>query len=439
MGAAGRDFHNFNTVYRGRDDNTRVVAFTAAQIPNIDGRCYPAELAGDAKYPQGIPIEPEAKLEALIRENNVAEVVFAYSDVRHETVMRHASRVLACGADFKLLGGHKTMVPSTKPVIAVVATRTGCGKSQTTRYVARMLQQAGQKVVAIRHPMPYGDLLKQRCQRYATYADLDANECTIEEREEYEPHIDAGVIVYAGVDYEMILREAEKEADFILWDGGNNDTSFYTPDYNIVIADALRPGHELMFHPGEVNLRSADCVLINKIGSGDIRGIEQIRESVRSARGAVPIVEAASPISVSDPSQIEGKRVLVVEDGPSLTHGGMSLGAGVIAARKFGAAVLVDPSSAAVGSIRNTLRDFPHLEFPLLPAMGYGEKQTRELEATINAVDCDVIVSATPIDLSRVIKVNNPIAKVQYELQEVGKPTLEDVIYKKFGLVTSGP
>ena len=430
MGAAGRDFHNFNVYFR---DNPayQVVAFTATQIPNIEGRLYPAALAGSL-YPKGIPIHPESDLPQLIKTHGVNQVIFAYSDVSHETVMHRASVALAAGADFRLLGPRTTMVKSVKPVVAVCAVRTGSGKSQTTRAVAGALQALGKRVVAIRHPMPYGDLAQQAVQRFATYDDLAKHATTIEEREEYEPHIARGTVVYAGVDYEKILRQAETEADVILWDGGNNDFPFYQPDLLIVVADPHRPGHELAYHPGETNLRMADVIVINKVDTASAEHVNQVRANARGANPNAVIVEAESPIFVDDPTAIRGKRVLVVEDGPTLTHGGMAYGAGIVAAHKFGAAEIVDPRPYAVGSIKETFQKYP-LTGAVLPAMGYGDKQVQELEATINAAPVDLVLVATPIDLRRVVNIKHPTGRVRYELQEVGQPTLADLLKKKFG------
>ncbi len=430
MGAAGRDFHNFNTFYR---DNEKydVVAFTATQIPNIEGRKYPTELAGKL-YPEGIDIYPESELPELIKKFDVDEVVFAYSDVPYDYVMHKAALVNGLGADFRLMGTKETQVESTKPVVAICAVRTGCGKSQTTRRVAEILQDMGLKVAAIRHPMPYGDLVKQRVQRFATYADLDKHECTIEEREEYEPHIDSGVIVFAGVDYEAILREAEKEVDVILWDGGNNDFSFYKTDLLITVVDPLRPGHESAYYPGEVNTRMADVVVINKVDTADAEDIMKVRENVQALNPNAVIIEAASPISVDDPSAIRGKRVLVVEDGPTLTHGGMKIGAGWVAARRFGAGEIVDPRPFAVGELAATFEKYPETG-SILPAMGYGEQQIRDLEKTIDAADVELVVIGTPIDLTRVLKINKPSQRVGYSLAEIGKPDLEDVLTQKLG------
>ncbi|MEB2289066.1 MAG: cyclic 2,3-diphosphoglycerate synthase [Anaerolineae bacterium] len=430
MGAAGRDFHNFNTVYR---DNPacQVVAFTATQIPDIAGRLYPPELSGPL-YPQGIPIYPENDLAALIREQAIDEVVFAYSDVSHEYVMHKASLVLAAGADYKLIGPRLTMLKSSRPVVGVGAVRTGCGKSQTTRAISRALRDLGYRVAVVRHPMPYGDLARQAVQRFATYADLDRHEATIEEREEYEPHIDSGVVVFAGVDYERILREAEQEADIVLWDGGNNDLPFFAPDLYFVIADPHRPGHEQSYHPGEANLRMADVVIINKIDTADRAGVQQVRASIRALNPAATVIDAASPIFVDDPAAIRGKRVLVVEDGPTLTHGEMAYGAGVVAAQRFGAAELVDPRPYAVRSIAETFAKYPGTG-ALLPAMGYGEEQRADLEETIRATPCDLVIVATPIDLARVITLDKPAQRVRYELQELGQPTVCDLLNARFG------
>src|SRR5512137_1913833 len=430
MGAAGRDFHNFNMVYRD-NPTVEVVAFTATQIPDIEGRTYPAELAGKL-YPKGIPIFAESDLLKLVKEFKVDQVIFAYSDVPHEVVMHKASAVLAAGADFRLMGTRTTQLKSSKPVVSVCAVRTGSGKSQTTRRVSLILRSMGYKVAAIRHPMPYGDLVKQEVQRFATYADLDKHECTIEEREEYEPHIDNGVIVYAGVDYEKILRAAEKEADIILWDGGNNDFPFYVPDLQIVVADPHRPGHETTYYPGETNVRMADVFVINKVDTADPNAVIKVRESLRKVNPKAIQIEAASPLFVDNPSAIQGKRVLVVEDGPTLTHGEMAYGAGYVAARRFGAKEIVDPRPFAVKSIAATYKKYPKTG-PILPAMGYGAAQTKDLEATIKKADVDLVVIGTPIDLTRVIKITKPFQRVRYELQEIGLPTLEDVLMKKFG------
>lgn len=425
LGAAGRDFHNFNTVFR---DNPayRVVAFTAAQIPDIDGRRYPAELAGEL-YPDGIPIVDESELEDLITRRDVDIVVFAYSDLTHDDVMHLGSRALALGADYWLLGGKQTMVGSTKPVVSICAVRTGVGKSQTTRYVARILQGMGLRVVAIRHPMPYGDLTKQACQRFAELADLDLHECTIEEREEYEPHIEAGVIIYAGVDYEQILRQAEQEADVILWDGGNNDTTFYTPDVHITLVDPLRPGHESTYHPGETNVRMADIVVVTKCDSATPEAIATVKESVARLNPDAKVILTDSPVTVEDPSVVAGKRVVVIEDGPTLTHGSMSFGAGVVGARAAGATEIVDPAPYAVASIAATYEKYPNAR-GILPAMGYGADQVRDLEATIAAVPCDAVVSGTPMDLTRVLRIDKPLTRARYDLREHIPGQLEEAI-----------
>lgn len=428
MGAAGRDFHNFNTYFRDNKDY-RVVAFTATQIPDIEGRKYPAALAGKL-YPKGIPIHAEAELDGLIAAHKVDDVHFAYSDVSHEYVMQKASQVMAAGANFVLLGPDDTMIKSRKPVVSVCAVRTGSGKSQTSRKVAQILQEKGRTVAAIRHPMPYGDLVKQKVQRFADYSDLDKHECTIEEREEYEPHIDKGIIVYAGVDYGAILRQAEKEADVILWDGGNNDFSFYRSDLEIVVADPHRAGHELRYHPGETNFRRAEVLVINKMDTARREDIDLVLANAKRLNPKATIIRANSPTIVKDGGRITGKRVLVIEDGPTLTHGGMKYGAGIVAAKKYGAAEIIDPRPFAVGSIKKTFQKYGHLD-NVLPAMGYGAKQIRELAKTIEAVDCDLVVSATPIDITRVISVNKPILRVRYELEEIGSPTLKDVL-KKF-------
>ena len=428
MGAAGRDFHNFNVFYRNKEEY-EVVAFTATQIPNIDGRIYPPELAGKL-YPNGIPIFHENELTDLIKKYQVDEVVFAYSDVTFEHVMTKASEANAAGANFILLGVDKTMLKSSKPVVAVLAVRTGCGKSQTSRYVANLLKQAGKKVAAVRHPMPYGDLNAQRVQRFATLEDLHKYNCTIEEMEEYEPHIVNGTIVYAGVDYEDILRQAEKEVDVILWDGGNNDTPFFKPDLTITVTDPLRPGHELRYYPGNTSLRIADIAIINKISSAKKEDIEQVRENIKKVNPKAIIIEADSPIEVEDPELIKGKRVLVVEDGPTLTHGEMKFGAGVVASLNNGAKELVDPRPFAVESIQETYRAYPNIG-TLLPAMGYGKKQMKDLEETINRADCDVVVIGTPIDLRRVININKPATRVRYYLKELSKPTIEDILKEK--------
>jgi len=430
MVAAGRDFHNFNVYFR---DNPAydVVAFTATQIPNIEGRKYPAELAGKL-YPNGIPIYPESDLVKLIKEHKVEQVVFAYSDVPHEYVMHKASTVMAAGADFRLMGPQSTMVKSTKPVVSICAVRTGSGKSQTTRRVSLILREMGFKVAAIRHPMPYGDLVKQAVQRFADYSDLDKHECTIEEREEYEPHLDNGVIVYAGVDYEAILRQAEKEVDIVLWDGGNNDFSFYVPDLSIVVVDPHRPGNEYTYHPGETNVRLADVFVINKVDTANPESVIAVRNRIAELNPGALVIEGASPLFVDDPEAIRGKRVLVIEDGPTLTHGEMKYGAGWVAARRFGAGEIVDPRPFAVASIADTYKKYPNTG-TILPAMGYGEAQVRDLESTINNSDVDLVISGTPIDLTRIIKVNKPMQRVRYELQEIGQPTLEEILKEKFG------
>jgi predicted GTPase len=430
MGAAGRDFHNFNVFFRNNSDY-EVVAFTATQIPDIEGRTYPSELSGP-RYPKGIPIYAESDLVKLIREKQVEQVVFAYSDVPHEYVMHKASTVLAAGADFHLMGLKATQIKSSKPVVSVCAVRTGSGKSQTTRRVSLILRKMGYKVAAIRHPMPYGDLTKQVAQRFADYSDLDRYECTIEEREEYEPHLDNGVLVFAGVDYERILRQAEQEVDIVLWDGGNNDFPFYVSDFKIVVADPHRPGHELSYHPGETNARSADVFVINKVDTAAGENVIRVRENLRSVNPNAVVIEAASPLFVDEPGAIRGKRVLVVEDGPTLTHGEMAYGAAWVAARRFGAAEIVDPRPFAVGSIKATYAKYPTTG-AVLPAMGYGDHQTRELEETINASDADLVLIGTPIDLNRIVKINKPTQRVRYELQEIGQPTLEDLLKAKFG------
>ena len=425
MGAAGRDFHNFNVCYRDNPEH-EVVGFTATQIPNITDRRYPAALAG-ARYPDGIPIFEEEALGDLIPKLGVDVVVFAYSDVSHPYVMHRASQAIAAGADFTLLGFEATAIRSRKPVVSICAVRTGAGKSQTTRKVCALLQRMGRRVVAVRHPMPYGDLVRQRVQRFGTFEDLDRHECTIEEREEYEPHIKNGTVVYAGVDYAAILAEAEKEADVVVWDGGNNDLPFYRPDVEIVVADPHRPGHELAYHPGEANFRRASCIVINKVDTADRRGIEEIKSNAAKFNPKALVIEAASPVTVEDPAAIRGRRVLVVEDGPTLTHGEMVYGAGVIAAQRFGAASLVDPRPFAVGSIARTFQKYPGIG-TLLPAVGYGESQMAELRQTIERVDCDLVLIATPIDLRRTIHFERPALRVSYELQEIGKPDLEDVL-----------
>jgi predicted GTPase len=429
LGAAGRDFHNYNVFFRENPDY-EVVAFTAAQIPNIEGRRYPPELSGDL-YPDGIPIESEDELERLIRDENIDVAVFSYSDVSHETVMHIGSRCMAAGADYMLLGARHTMVESTKPVVAVCAVRTGSGKSQTSRRVAEILTGLGKQVIVIRHPMPYGNLAAQAVQRFETYDDLERHDVTIEEREEYEPHLDAGRVLYAGVDYEAILREAEKEADVIIWDGGNNDMPFYRPDLMITVMDPHRSDHALHYHPGEVNVRMADVLLINKIETADLEDIQTTRAVAQALNPDAVVIDAASPLTVEDGSRIRGKRVLVIEDGPTLTHGGMAFGAGWVAARRYGAAEIIDPRPYAVGSIARTFEKYPTTG-PVLPAMGYGPEQTRELAETIAATPADVVVIGTPIDLARLIKIEAPALRVRYDLQEIGSPTLDDVL-ARFG------
>jgi predicted GTPase len=427
MGAAGRDFHNFNCYYRGNKE-VEVICFTATQIPDIEGRKYPKELAGPL-YPKGIPIVAESDLYDLIHKHQVEEVVFSYSDVPHEYVMDKACAVMTAGANFSILGARATMIPSKKPVVAICAVRTGCGKSQTTRRVCEVLKDMGYKVAAIRHPMPYGDLVKQACQRFAALSDLKKQKCTIEEMEEYEPHIMRGQVVYAGVDYGMILKEAEKEADVIVWDGGNNDLSFYLPDVYITVVDPHRPGHELTYFPGEANLLAADAVVINKIDTADPEDVEMVRENVMTYNPKAMIVDAASPIAVDDPDAIRGKRVLVVEDGPTTTHGGMGYGAGMVAAQKFGAAEVVDPRPYLKGTLKETFAKYPEIG-ALLPAMGYGGKQVKDLEATIAAVGCDSVIVGTPIDLRRVVNIGQRSTRVTYDLQEIGHPTIVDVLEK---------
>ncbi len=430
MGAAGRDFHNFNCLYR-EDDRYRVVAFTATQIPDIEGRTYPPELAGEL-YPAGIPIVPEEELESLVRQRRIDEVWFSYSDVPHEYVMHMASRVISWGANFGVCSATRTMLPSAKPVIAITAVRTGVGKSQTTRFVSRILREMGKKVVAVRHPMPYGDLSRQVCQRFADYGDLDRHECTIEEREEYEPHIDNGFVVYAGVDYAQILTAAEKEAEVILWDGGNNDTPFYRPDLHITLVDPHRPGHETTYYPGESNLRMSDLLIVNKVDTADPANVERVEAACRAANPTARVIRCRSRITVDEPEKVKGKRALVVEDGPTLTHGGMDVGAGWFAARDAGAAEIVNAVPYAVGTIADTFEKYPNAR-KILPAMGYGEAQVRELEATINATPADVVVEGTPIDLSRILKVNKPIVNVGYELEEVEPGVIEELVRKVAG------
>jgi len=425
MGAAGRDFHNFNVVFRD-DPSTEVVAFTATQIPNIVDRRYPAELAGP-HYSKGIQIHPEADLPRLVRDLGVDQVVFAYSDVSHEYVMHQASIVLAAGADFRLIGPKASMLKAKVPLVSVCAVRTGSGKSQTTRRVIHILRERGKRVVAIRHPMPYGDLVRQRVQRFARLEDLDLHQCTIEEREEYEPHIASGGVIFAGVDYGAILAEAEREADVIVWDGGNNDLPFYAADLEIVVTDPHRAGHESTYHPGETNLRRAHVVVINKIDTAAPESVAALRHSIRELNPAALVVDAASPISVEDPAAIRGKRVLAIEDGPTLTHGEMTYGAGVLAGIKHGAATIVDPRPYTVGRLTKTFEAYPGIG-KLLPAMGYGEEQIRDLGATVDRTPADLVLIATPIDLRRVVTFNKPAQRVTYELQELGKPDLGDVL-----------
>jgi len=429
MGAAGRDFHNFNVYFRTRVDY-EVVAFTATQIPGIEKRIYPPELAGPS-YPHGIPIHPEGELPKLIRKCDVEQVVFAYSDVPHEYVMHRASVALAAGADFRLMGPSTTMLSAGVPVVSVCAVRTGSGKSQTARRVCNILKERGYQVVVVRHPMPYGDLTRQICQRFATLEDLDKHQCTIEEREDYEHHILNKAIVYSGVDYEKILREAEKEADVIVWDGGNNEIPFYRPDIHIVVVDPHRPGHELKYHPGEANLRMADVVVINKVNTADPKSIEIVTRNIKEANPNATIVKAASLIKVDKPELIRGKKVLVIEDGPTTTHGEMAYGAGTLAAKEFGASEIADPRPYAVGSIAEAYRRYTHMG-PIVPALGYGQVQIRELERTINATPCDAIIVGTPIDLRPVLNLDKPAARVRYELQEIGSPNLEEIIGRRF-------
>jgi len=421
LGAAGRDFHDFNTFWR-KDPRYQVVAFTAAQIPDIDGRTYPPELCGD-RYPEGVPIEPEEKLAELIRTHQVDQVAMAYSDLSYEEVMHKAAIANAAGADFRLMGPKQTMLESTKPVIAVCAVRTGCGKSQTSRAITGILKSMGKRVAAIRHPMPYGDLTKQICQRFATIEDMDHHHCTIEEREEYEPHIRAGNVVFAGIDYERILREAEKEADVILWDGGNNDTAFLKPNLYVVVADPHRPGHEVRYYPGETNARLADVVVINKVGTARPEDVETVERNIRRINRTARIIRARSPVTVDDPAAIRGKRVLVVEDGPTLTHGEMAYGAAYVAAKNHGAASIIDPRPYAVGSIKAAFEKYTHVT-EVLPAIGYGKKQLAEMEATINAADCDLILIGTPIDLGRLLSLNKPALRVRYELGDTAREAL---------------
>jgi len=425
MGAAGRDFHNFNLFFRG-NEAYEVVAFTATQIPNIAGRAYPAALAGPL-YPKGIPIHEEKDLVPLVKKHSVEEVVFAYSDVSHEYVMHKASLANAAGADFRLMGADATMLKSTVPVVSICAIRTGAGKSQTTRKVCGILRDAGRKVVAVRHPMPYGDLVRQKVQRFATLDDMDKAECTIEEREEYEPHIAMGTVVYAGVDYGAILEAAQKEADVVVWDGGNNDTPFFRPDVEIVVLDPHRPGHETTWYPGETNLNRAGVIVINKVSTAPEAGLEMVRKSIAKANPGAMLIEADSPITVEDPAAIRGKRVLAIEDGPTLTHGGMTYGAAVLAAKEHGAAEIVDPRSATTGTIRKAYETYPGIG-PLLPALGYGAEQVRDLKETIDRVDCDLVLIGTPIDLRRLMEIGKPAQRVTYELKERGKPDLKDAL-----------
>lgn len=437
IGAAGRDFHNFNTYYRN-NENYNVVAFTAAQIPNIDGRKYPTELAGNL-YPDGIPIYPEKELAKLINDFNVDDCVFSYSDVTYQKVMAMSAIVNAAGANFYLLGPSDTMVKSKKPLIAIGAVRTGCGKSQTSRRIIEILMKKGLKVVAIRHPMPYGNLVEQKVQRFAKISDLEKHKCTIEEMEEYEPHIVRGNVIYAGVDYEAILRTAEQDpngCDIILWDGGNNDFPFYTPDLNITVVDPHRPNHELTYYPGEVTLRLADVAIINKMDSANINDIEIVRKNISRIAPKATVIDCTSPIKVDKPELIKGKKVLVVEDGPTLTHGGMKFGAGTVAAKNFGAIEIVNPRPYTIGKLSETFDIYPNIGV-LLPAMGYGKQQLKDLEKTINAVECDTVIIGTPMDLNRIIKINKPSTRVYYDLKEMGNPNLEEIIdkfIKKFHL-----
>ena len=428
MGAAGRDFHNFNTYFRG-NTRYRVIAFTVAQIPHIEGRLYPPELAGDL-YPEGIPIFPEEELAALVRDNRIDLVVFSYSDVPHVEVMHKASICMAEGADFILVGATYTMLQSRKPVIAVCAVRTGCGKSQTTRKVCDILQGLKKRVVVVRHPMPYGDIRKQIVQRFSSYEDFDRYRCTIEEREEYEPLVEKGILVYAGVDYGRILRQAEAEADVVVWDGGNNDTPFYQPDLHIVLFDPHRPGHELLYYPGETNMLMADVAIINKVDTALPGNVEKVRRNIERFAPKAEILLAESPVLVKDPERIRGKRVLVVEDGPTLTHGGMTYGAGTIAAKKFEAGEIVDPRPHAVGTLKATFSKYPGIGSQL-PAMGYSKEQIRDLEGTINSVDCDLVLFATPINLSRLLSLNKPALRIRYEYKDHSPPFLEDIIRRR--------
>ena len=425
MGAAGRDFHNFNVFFRD-NETYRVTAFTAAQIPDIEGRKYPPVLAGGL-YPEGIPIYAEEELTRLIKEESVEQVFFSYSDTPHDYVMHAASQVQAAGASFVLLGPHETMIASRRPVVSVCAVRTGCGKSQTTRKIALLLKDKGRRVVVIRHPMPYGELAKQAVQRFATYDDMLKHECTIEEMEEYEPHIKNGIVVYAGVDYGAILEQAEREADIVLWDGGNNDIPFYRSDLEIVVVDPHRPGHELRYYPGETNFRRADVLVINKMDTAPPENVDKVKANIRRFNPGAAVIEANSTITVPEGEEIAGKTVLVVEDGPTLTHGEMSFGAGIVAAEKYGAARIVDPRPYAVGSIKDTFEKYGHLD-RVLPAMGYGDQQMAELAETIDGIECDLVVSGTPIDLGRRIETNKRILRVGYDLEEIGSPNLEEIL-----------
>lgn len=427
MGAAGRDFHNFNCVFRD-NENYEVVAFTAYQIPNITDRAYPPSLAGNL-YPDGIPIYPEEDLPELIKKHQIDQVVFSYSDVSHEYLMHRASIVNAAGANFVLLGTKQTMLQSKRKIISICAVRTGAGKSQVSRKVFRFLKNKGIKVTAIRHPMPYGDLVKQAVQRFASYEDLSKHQCTIEEREEYEPYIEQGLVVYAGVDYGKILNEAEKEAEMIVWDGGNNDTPFYQPDLHLVVVDPLRAGHELKYYPGETNLRMADVLIINKINTAKPEDVKLVEKNIRKMNPQATVIHSNSVVTVEDPELIKNKKVLVIEDGPTVTHGGMAYGAGVVAAKKYQAKEITDPRPYAVGSLKKTLEEFSHLT-NLLPAMGYGKEQLRELEETINRIDCETVIVGTPIDLGRLLKINKPTVRVTYDIEEIGHPDLKDVLEK---------
>lgn len=429
MGAAGRDFHNFN-VYFKRNVAYRVMAFTATQIPGIEKRIYPPKFAG-SQYPDGIPIYPEKRLPELIKKHKINQVIFAYSDVSYEYVMHKASIALAAGADFRLMAALTTMLEAKVPVVTVCAVRTGAGKSQTSRRVYKILRSKGYTVVVVRHPMPYGDLRKRVCQRYSTLKDLDACKCTIEEREEYEPYIELGAVVFAGVDYEKILHRAEKEADIIIWDGGNNDLPFFKPYLHIVISDPHRPGHEIKYHPGETNLRLANIIIVNKVRTANPKNVETVKKNVREINPKATIIEAASSITVDNPELVRGKRVLVVEDGPTLTHGGMKYGAGTLAAKSFGAEEIVDPRPYAVGSIAETYKKYPHLE-AVLPALGYMAEQKRELETTINSTPCDIVVLGTPANLGNFLNLNKPITRARYKLQEIGSPNLEEILSKIF-------